>query len=215
MRKLVLVFGLLLLSCVTLAQAGDVIGIGIKAGTLGLGVDLTGRVNDWFSIRGTYSQWDYKKTLNESGNDYDGTFKLGAYGVLLDFFPAKGNFRISGGFLKNRNEIVMVSTPTAPIDIGGIPYEPAAIGTLTGNVQFNSGVPYFGIGYGSAARPGARVRFVLDVGVLSQGAGAVSLSSSTGLVDPADLESEQAQIEDEIKSYKLWPVLAFGISFRI
>lgn len=215
MKKLVPMFVLLVLLGVPSSRAGDRIGIGIKAGTLGFGLDLTGRVNDWFSLRGTYSQYDYKKTFEESGNDYDGTLKLGAYGVLADFFPAKGNFRISIGYFKNRNEIDLFSTPTAPVEIGNTIYPAAAVGTLTGDVVFNTYAPYFGIGYGSAARPGARVRFVFDIGVMSQGAGDASLSSSTGLVSPADLAIEEADIENEIDSYKLWPVIAFGISFRI
>jgi len=134
MRKLVPALVVFALACVTASQAGDRIGIGVKAGTLGIGLDLTGRVNDWFSIRGTYSQYDYNQTFNKSGNDYDGTLKLGAYGVLLDFFPAKGNFRISGGFFKNRNGIEMTSTPTAPIQIGNTVYPSAVVGTLTGDV---------------------------------------------------------------------------------
>jgi hypothetical protein len=215
MRRLAPLFVLLLLVYVPSSRAGDRIGIGIKVGTLGFGLDLTGRFNDWVSMRGTYSQYDYKETVNESGNDYDGTLKLGAYGVLVDFFPMKGNFRLSAGFFKNRNELDMVSTPTVPVDIGDNTYPPAAVGTLTGNVQFKSYVPYLGIGWGNAARPGSRVRFVFDLGVMSQGAGVANLFASSGLVTPADLAIEEQTIEDDIKDYKLWPVLAFGISFRI
>jgi hypothetical protein len=215
MRRLAPILGILLLVCVTSARAGDRIGIGIKVGTLGFGLDLTGRVNEWFSIRGTYSQYDYKQSYEESGNDYDGTLKLGAYGVLLDFFPAKGNFRISGGYFKNRNELDLVSTPMNGIQIGNTFYPGTTAGTLTGDVIFNSYAPYFGIGYGSAARPGSRVRFVFDIGVMSQGAGDVTFSSSTGVVSAADWAIEEADIENEIENYKLWPVVAFGISFRI
>jgi hypothetical protein len=197
------------------AQAGDRIGIGVKAGTLGLGVDLTGRFNNWFSVRGTLSKYDYDDTFTESDIEYDGTLKLGAYGVMLDFYPMKGAFRLSAGLLKNRNELDMSGTPTADIDIGDTTYTPAEVGTLDGGVQFKDTVSYFGIGFGNAAKAPGRVRFVFDLGVLAQGAGDVTLSSSTGLVNPADLQEEEKQIEDDIDSYKYWPVVAFGISFRL
>lgn len=71
------------------------------------------------------------------------------------------------------------------------------------------------MGFGSAAKGPDRVRFLLDVGVLSQGSGDITLSSSSGLVDPADLRMEEENAEDDTKDYDLWPVIAFGISFRL
>jgi len=146
MRRLALLLGLVFaigaLGAVP-ARAGDRIGIGVKAGTLGLGVDLTGRLNDWFSLRGTVNQYDYKESVTESDIDYDGTLKLGAYGVMLDIFPMKGSFRLSAGLLKNRNELELTGTPTA------------------------------------------------------------------------DIQEEEKQLEDDIDSYQLWPVIALGISFRL
>ncbi len=215
MRRLALLFGLVLAIGAIPAQAGDRIGIGVKAGTLGLGVDLTGRVSDWFSVRGTLNKYDYDESVSEGDIDYDGTLKLGAYGVLLDFFPMKGSFRLTAGLLKNRNALDVSGTPTADIDIGDTTYTPAQVGTLAGDVQFKSTVSYFGLGFGNAAKAPGRVRFVFDIGILGQGAGDVTLSSSTGLVSAADLQEEEKQFEDDIDSYKIWPVIALGISFRI
>jgi hypothetical protein len=215
MRRFAVLIGLVLLFTGVTAQAGDRVGIGVKAGTYGLGVDLTGRVNDWFSIRGSFSQYDLSRTVTESDIDYDGTLKAGGYGVLFDFFPAKGNFRLSAGLFKNRNKFFLTGTPTTSIDIGNGTYTPAQVGTLDGDVIFKTTAPYFGLGYGSAARASGRVRFLLDVGVIAQGAGQATLTASGGQVSAADLQAEEAQIEDNIKNYKLWPVVAFGISFRL
>ncbi len=82
-------------------------------------------------------------------------------------------------------------------------------------MRFRETVPYLGIGFGSAAKAPGRVRFVLDLGVLQQGSGDVTIRSSKNLVSPDDLQQEETTIENDIEDYKLWPVLAFGISFRL
>jgi hypothetical protein len=71
------------------------------------------------------------------------------------------------------------------------------------------------LGYGSAAKGPHRIRFLMDAGVLMQGSGNVTLKATGGGVSASDLQKEEQQIEDDIKNYDLWPVLAFGISFRI
>jgi len=141
--------------------------------------------------------------------------KLGAYGVLLDFHPFQGKFRLTAGLMKNRNKIDLTARPTADVQIGGTTYTPAQVGTLKGDVTFKDSVPYFGIGLGEAAKGPGRLKFVLDVGVLMQGSGGVTLASNTGLVSASDLRQEKSDIEDHISRFKFWPVLGLGISFRL
>jgi hypothetical protein len=117
--------------------------------------------------------------------------------------------------MKNRNGIDLKARPTDDVEIGNTTYTPAQAGTLRGNVDFNDTAPYFGIGYGSAAKGPKRVRFAFDLGVLQQGSGDVSISSSSRLVSSDDLRQEEADLEDDIDNYKLWPVIALGISFRL
>ena len=197
------------------ARAGDRVGVGVKVGTLGVGFDLTGRITDWFNVRGSYSTKDLSKTHESSGIEYDDDIALGAYGVLLDFHPFKNNFRLTAGFMRNRTGVDVTSTPTQDTEIGDTTYTPAQIGTLTGTIDFKDDVPYFGIGYGNAAKGPHRVKFLLDLGILEQGSGQVTLTSSTGLVSQSDLDKEVQQVQDDIKDYKLYPVLSLGISIRI
>ena len=197
--------------------AGERIGIGVKVGTLGVGVDLTARATNWLSFRGSVNAVNLSETYSETDAEYEADVELGAYGLLVDFHPFKGNFRLSAGIMGNRNQIDLLAEPTEDITIGDGTYTPAEAGTLTGEVRFKETVPYFGIGFGSAAKGPGRVKFVLDVGVLQQGSGDVELESSSSSTPglSSDLEKEEASIESDIEDYKLWPVLAFGISFRI
>jgi hypothetical protein len=217
MRNLALVVVLLSVAVLVSpqAEAGDRVGIGVKAGTTGLGVDLTGRITDWFSLRGSYSAKDVSTTHESSGIEYDDDITLGAYGVMFDFHPFKNNFRLTAGYMRNRTGVDVTSTPTQNTEIGDTTYTPAEIGTLTGTIDFKKDVPYFGIGYGNAAKGPHRVKFLLDLGVLSQGTAQVALTSSTGLVSQSDLDKEIQQVEDDIKNTKLYPVLSLGLSFRL
>lgn len=85
--------------------------------------------------------------------------------------------------------------------------------SLPGNVDFDSTVPYLGVGWGNVAR-GKRVGFLCDLGVIRQGAGKGNLSATSGLVDPGDRAAEAAKIEEDIEDYEFWPVISFGLSIR-
>ncbi len=199
-------------------HAGDRVGIGAKVGTLGFGVDITGRINNWLDVRGSLNSADVTQTKDVSDISYDGKFALGASGIMLDFFPLKGNFRLSAGYLRNRTGVDMDATPTSNINIGDGNYTPAEVGTLKGTIDFKDNVPYFGLGYGSAPKGPHRIKFIMDIGVLSQGSGNVTLTATgatPGSPLESDLRKEEQQTEDDIKDYHLWPVVAFGIAFRL
>jgi hypothetical protein len=195
------------------AMAAD-LGLGLRAGTQGLGLEFGAALTPWFGLRGGAYGFDVSDTYDNGDLSYDGTFKLGGYGVLADFYPMKGTFRLTVGILDNRNGAEIEAVPTAPVDIGNGTYDPSQVGKLSGDLTFKSTVPYFGLGWGNVAR-GHRVGFLCDLGVVKQGSGKVTLASSTGLVSEADLAAEAASIEDDIKDFDFWPVISFGLAIRI
>jgi len=188
-------------------------GMGLRAGTQGLGGEFGVGFIPWFGLRAAVSTLDVSVDYEDDDIDYDGTLMLGGYGLLADFFPMMGTFRLTAGWFSNRNAVEVESVPTAPIDIGNGVYDPAEVGTLYGDVEFDNSVPYFGVGWGNVAR-GKRLGFLCDLGVIRQGAGDVTLNSTTGLVDPNDLEAEAAELEDDIEDYEFWPVISIGMSIR-
>jgi hypothetical protein len=194
------------------SHAADV-GVGVRAGTQGLGAELGFGVTGWLGIRGGFYTGSLSFDYEETGIEYDGDLDVGGLGVVADFHPFRNGFRVSAGLFSNDNGIGIKATPTEPQEIGGTIYDPAEIGTLNGDVGFDSTAPYLGLGWGRLAG-GKRLAFLFDLGVLRQGSGDVSLSSSTGLIDPADLEAEIAEIESDIEDYDLWPVVSFGLAIR-
>jgi hypothetical protein len=194
------------------ASAADA-GIGLRAGTQGLGVELGLAFTPMFGLRAGGYTLDVHEDYEQDGIDYDGTLKLGGYGLLADFFPFKKTFHLTAGVFENRNAVELEAVPTGPIEIGGDIYLPAQVGTLEGDVTFDDVVPYFGIGWGTFAASG-RVGFLFDLGVIRQGSGEVTLTSSAGLVSQDDLDAEAQEIEDDIEDYDLWPVISFGLAIR-
>jgi hypothetical protein len=60
--------------------------------------------------------------------------------------------------MRNRFEVSLDATPSKNVDIGDHTYTPSQIGTLSGGVKFKKTVPYFGLGFGNAAKAPGRVK---------------------------------------------------------
>jgi hypothetical protein len=86
-----------------------------------------------------------------------------------------------------------------------------AAGDLKATVDFNKIAPYAGIGFGHSASSG--IGFTLDVGVLLQGEPEVDISAGP-LVSQADIDQEEANAEDDIKGFTMYPVVSAGVNFR-
>ena len=207
----------ILLSLVLLAgslpvQAGK-LGVGVRAGTQGAGAEFGIGVSDRFTLRAGYYTADLSEDYDDAGIVYDGDLQIGGSGVIADFHPFKGSFHVSAGVFSNENELTIIATPTMSEFIGGTLYTPAEIGTLSGEISFDSTAPYFGIGWGRITGD-KRLGFLFDLGILAQGSGDVVLTSSTGLIDAADLQAEIAEIEADIEDFDFWPVISFGLAIR-
>lgn len=206
----------LLLLCLSLsatAVAAEKVGIGLRVGTQGWGAEVGFKLSDRFGLRAGLYGAEISDSYEETDIVYDGDLQLGGLGVIADFHPFRGGFHLSAGLLSNETGIDMSATPTMSQTIGGNVYTPAEIGTLTGSVDFDDTAPYFGLGWGRIPGSG-RVGFLADIGVLAQGSGSVSLTSSTGLINPADLQAEIDEIEADIEDFDLWPVISFGLAIR-
>jgi len=103
-------------------------------------------------------------------------------------------------------------------DINGVSYSAAQVGNLRGNVDFNSIAPYLGIGWGNPFGSGGNWSFSCDLGVVFQGSPNVSLAADGQFADDpafqANLEAERRDLEDELDSYKYYPVVSLGVTYR-
>lgn len=198
-------------------------GVGVKAGTLGLGVE--GRWDPpvpWFDLRVGLNQYDLEDNGVYSGVDYDATLDLDNYYLTANLKFPMSPFRFTLGAYSNGNELQMLSADTAglPIDIGGTPFPVGNVGALRGTTSFSSTAPYAGVGFDFELFGKAGLN--LDFGVLWQGDPTVSLEATNwdnlsaaeqALLGPA-LDAERAELQNEISDYKAWPVVSLAFVYN-
>ena len=198
------------------ATAGDNVSMGIKAGTLGVGLEAIWRPIPWLDLRAGLNMYEYDDGGSQAGINYNATLQLETYYVTGNFLFPLSPFRISVGAFSNGNEIQMVSMNQTSFDIGNDTYTAAEVGSLRSTTSFDNVAPYLGVGFDFSIA--GKVGLNLDFGVLWQGEPGVTLTSDGTLAsDPilgpiflAELEAERLQLEAEFADYKAFPVISLG-----
>ncbi len=203
------------------SQANALLDIGVtaKGGTTGIGGDITFPIiSNLVNIRSGYNWLEFRASMKQGGIRYKGDVSLKNAPIFIDFHPFHGNFRFTGGVYYNDNSFDLSSIVGAGTVVGNTPL--GGTTTLNANVDWSSDfAPYFGIGWGNAADDNTfdlpvALGFSLDIGAFYQGNPDVTVTDSAGVVLPADLNAERAQIEQDLKDFKFFPVFTLGIHLR-
>jgi hypothetical protein len=190
--------------------------IGVRAGTLGLGVEVSYPISQRLGVRVNADSYKYSRKYTQDDIDYDGKATLKTGSILLDLFPLANNFRLSVGAVYNGNKLLLHGTPSSngTIIINGNPYT----ATVDGEVDFKKYVPYAGIGYGRPIRSGLSLTF--DLGVVFQGTPTATLTGTCSSPIPGactgfqnDLAAQQASLNDKIKDFRYYPVASIGLAY--
>jgi hypothetical protein len=218
-------FTLLALAVILATPAFSQIGVAIRAGTLGPGVNIAYGISDKLAVRatGSYLTYTHTESIDEEVSvDIEGDATVGAIGVLLDFHPFGNFFRLSGGVTANLFEVNGNGLPTESYCFGdenggvcdGKLFAPNRLGSFGATLAYSSAVaPYAGIGFGRVAGK-RRIGLLLDMGALYTGSPELDLQG-TGLLAPTASEEQEANLNEGIQSFKWYPVLSFGIAIRI
>jgi len=209
---------LLALSLCASGAAHADFGIGLKAGTLGLGLEGRWSPIDWLDVRVGANRYDFDDEDSQAGIDYDAVFSLDSYYATANLRVPLSPFRVTAGVFLNNNELQLVSSNTsgASFDIGGTTFTAADVGTLRSTTSFEETSPYFGVGYDFEIFDKIGLNF--DLGVLWQGEPSVTLQADGAAANlpafQAALEAERLQLEDDVSDYKAWPVLSLGFVYN-
>lgn len=190
---------------------------GVTAGSLGFGPEITYRLSDSLGVRANATFFGLNRNVDSDGIEYDGDLKLRSFGAMLDFHPFRGGFRISAGARINSNRVNLSATPTESVEIGDDTYTPAQIGVLSGRVEAKNLAPALTIGYGGGRTPG--VKFGIEAGALFQGSPRINGLQTTGTLSTnatfqASLRQEEREIEDDIKQFKVYPIVQISLGYR-
>lgn len=192
------------------------LGLTLKAGTLGSGLEATVGVNDYLGFRFGVNMMSAGSSMERD----EGTIKTDmdwlSYSALVDLHVFGGGFRVSGGALINKNKFKMNADLTESVTLDDQDYY---LSDLSGQVTFNELAPYVGIGYGNAVGADGRWHFACDFGVMFQGEPKVEASATAS--DPAlqsavndALNREVAKIQDDASVFQFYPVISVGVSYR-
>jgi len=204
------------------AAAAD-FGAGVKAGTLGLGVEARWDPPvPWFDVRLGVNSYDYTDGGGYAGVDYDATLALDSYYLTGNFKFPLSPFRFTLGAFSNGNEVQLVSQDTggADFNIGGGSFSPTDVGVLRSTTSFESTAPYAGVGFDFELFGKAGLN--LDFGVLWQGEPSVTLEASgfdsapppvQDSLGPA-IEAERLELEDEMSDLKAYPVVSLAFVYN-
>ena len=186
-------------------------GLGLRAGTTGIGGDFGFDVAPTLGGRVGLSGMNINTHVDTDNVRYDAKAKLANLNLFLDWSPL-GPFRISAGFIANSNKIDLTGRPTS--GTSSIPQGANLSGTVKPDRRF---APYLGIGYGNVWTKG--VNFYADLGVMFQGSPDVSLALNCGSATPAqcaaaqgEVAAERQRVQDKVDKYKYFPVANIGIT---
>lgn len=198
------------------ASADHNLWMGVKAGTLGFGVEGAWRPIPWFDVRVGVNQFSYDDTGAQAGVNYDATLALDTFYGTANFRFPLSPMRFTVGLHSNGNELELVSQEVQNIEIGGIVYPGDQVGTLNSVTSFSDTSPYAGIGFDFDLFD--KVGLNLDLGVLWQGEPDVTLDATGPLAsDPFfqdALEQERQELVSEVEDYKAWPVVSLGFTYQ-
>lgn len=193
-------------------QAND-IGATAEIGSTGVGVHIVVPVKNQLNARFGFNVLNHNYSTDTKSAHYDVSLRPRAFDALLDYYPAAGSFRVTGGLVYNKNN---------KYDVTGTPVV-ATKYTFVGTLDFNKVAPYVGIGWGNAVAKdkGKGWGFTADAGVLFQGTPETSLTSPGCTASAAacarlasGVAAENAALQDKVNNFKYFPVLRVGVSYR-
>jgi hypothetical protein len=212
------------------------LGIGVKVGTSGIGFDVaTPLVPGRLNLRGGASFFSYSTTITTDNINVDGSLKFRNSEAVIDYFPFKGWFRLSGG-MTVYNNTGLTATLAVPggqsFSLGNDDYYSYAGDPIHGNGVFNFGGKTAGrvsIGTGNMLPRKGHFSFESEIGVQffssptviyniagtgCQGYNGVTYTNC-GPVAQSDVLAEQNKLQNDLTDLKYFPTVSFGLSYRI
>ncbi|MEM9286160.1 MAG: hypothetical protein AAGA39_09770 [Pseudomonadota bacterium] len=199
------------------------VGADASIGSNGANVNIQLQLNPFISVRGGYSYLEFELT-NVEWDDikYDVELDFSQPAAFVDLHPFMNGFTVTGGYVLGDRTLDFTSTPTQPVEIGGVFFTPEQVGELVGTGTFPGDGMYAGIGWDTTTRGVMPISFVVRLGVIVTDPPEIDLRSEGGLgdVDPnirafldQQLFIEARQIEDDLEDLRYYPVLSFGFGF--
>jgi hypothetical protein len=193
--------------------------VGANIGTPGVGVQASAKVSDLLVVRGALDGLSLSRGETLSDIHYDGKARLLTGGLFADVHPGGGGFFLSGGAYVGKRKVRLTATPTADVEIGDETFTPAEVGRLDGRAKLSKLQPFVGLGFDNTFVGDRGWGFRALAGVSFSKRPRVTLTASGGALaaDPdfqAQLAAEEADVREDAKDFKYFPVVQLGLTRR-
>lgn len=210
-------------------------GVGVKASTLGIGVEGAAAVTGRSNLRFGVNQFNYSRTLDSHGINYDAKLKLSSLQLNYDQYVVRG-FHISPGLLfnnGNKADAAAFVPGGGSFTLGGARYYSSLSNPISGlgNVKVKKTAPMILLGFGNLLpRSGRHFGVNLEGGVVFEGSPETTLSlngaacatsptsgcanASTDPIVQSNLRLEQDKLNNDLKPLRYYPVLSLGVSWQ-
>jgi hypothetical protein len=216
MRKaLIVILAALALPAGASAQS---LGLGVRAGTFGVGAELSYQLTDRIAVRGGYGV----VPVEYSGDFGDITYTIEPTSPLpnigIDLYPGRGGFRVGGGVLFVQDYTTLTAEYTGTVDVGGRTYSGSEAGTLIGLLDHGGIAPYATLGFGRTTARG--IGLFVDLGAAFMEEPSVTLTASGPAANHPqfreDLERERQNLEEDARDYlRIWPIASIGLKIGL
>ncbi|MEE8366374.1 MAG: hypothetical protein V3R76_11350 [Gammaproteobacteria bacterium] len=228
MRKLC---GLMAASLLMISNAYALeVGVGVKAGTIGAGIDLSMALTRTINLRASLTSIEIDDETDTfvvgdatDQGTIDATLNLdfGSSALLFDWYVFNGTFHITAGVLKNNGKIGFSGVLLDSADFGAITLTPADLvgGAISGSISAGESYePYLGIGWGRKAGNDAGISLSVEIGValldpvadLNATLQGINLTQSE--FDTAITEAEN-DLTQELDQLEAWPIISIGFNY--
>lgn len=214
MRRSALIFGVAFLASTGITPAEAQLAIGARAGTTGVGGEVSFGIMPRLSLRGTATVIPFEPTFEVDGAEYTADPPSPLFTVGADF--SLGVIRLFGGVLFGLDEFQASRDYSGSVEFGGRTY--TGNGTILGAIEASSAAPFLGIGFGKTLGSGIGINF--DLGAAIMGETDVSVRATGPISQQPDYETQRAQEEEDIqeqvdKYLKFFPMISIGLRIGI
>jgi hypothetical protein len=212
------------------------IGAGVKISPLGIGFEGTTAITRSSNARAAFNFLNLNQTHTKDGIIYDAMAGFRSLQFTYDQYLIKG-VHVSPGLLAyngNHADGTAFVPSGQSFTLGGVRYFSSPADPVNGlaRVDFRTAAPLVMIGVGNPLpRSGRRFGFNVEAGVIFQGTPHTALSltgtacaagPTVGCVNAAtdptvqsNIQAQEAKISNDLDPLKYYPVLSFGVSWRI
>lgn len=188
------------------------ISYGLQTSTIGSGITLEKPLLYNFSARISTGAGSVSQQLAYDRTPYGSTAKFNNVAAIADFRPYGGRYRISGGLVFGNDRIDNIAEPGAStLRVGNAIYPTAGTGIVTTRLTFDHPSIYAGVGTGTGLIRGFALAF--DAGILVRN-GTPSAHATGPLASNPAFAANLAQLQGELRTRIILPVLSVGVLFR-